>query len=124
MENGFSTQKKYMERNLKDQVGNSANPQQITGPTILDQLYEVLLARKSEASEQSYTAYLYREGLDKILKKVGEEATEVVIAAKNQEAKALVGEVADLLYHLWVMLAQQNIAPSAIYEELYLRSKK
>ena len=65
--------------------------------------------------EGSYTSYLFQEGIDKILKKVGEESAEVIIAAKNQEKSEVVYETADLIYHLLVMMVEQGIKLSDIY---------
>ncbi|MET3558915.1 phosphoribosyl-ATP pyrophosphohydrolase [Streptococcus rupicaprae] len=76
---------------------------------MLHQLYQTVLDRKVQPQEGSYTNYLLDKGLDKILKKVGEEATEVVIAAKNADQSELVNETADLLYHLMVMLVEQGV---------------
>jgi phosphoribosyl-ATP pyrophosphohydrolase len=98
----------------------------------LNELYDVVLSRKEEKTEGSYTCYLFEKGLDKILKKVGEECAETVIAAKNAEksdgdekAKAeLVGEICDLYYHLTVMMAQLGITPDEINAELEKRSLK
>ena len=70
------------------------------------QVYETIISRKEEAAENSYTAYLFRQGIDKILKKVGEEASEVIIAAKNGQKEDTVGELCDLTYHLLVLMAQ------------------
>lgn len=81
---------------------------------VLHELYEVVLARKESAQEGSYTGYLFLNGLDKILKKCGEECSEVIIAAKNEDNAALTGEICDLLYHLLVLMAQQNLPLSAI----------
>ena len=90
----------------------------------LEKLYRVVLDRKANPQEGSYTCYLFDHGLDKILKKVGEEAAETIIAAKNGVAADTVGEVSDLLYHLTVMLAAQDIPVSAVLEELDRRSQK
>lgn len=75
----------------------------------LDRLMSVVLSRRQDPGENSYTAYLFDQGLDKILKKVGEEATETVIAAKNPDPQDLVEEISDLLYHLTVLLAVQDL---------------
>ena len=72
----------------------------------------------------SYTCYLFDKGLDKILKKVGEECAETIIAAKNGRQEETVGEISDLIYHLTVMMAQQNIPLEAVLEELDRRSHK
>src|SRR5690606_32754880 len=69
---------------------------------ILFELYKVIMDRKDHPAEGSYTSYLFREGIDKILKKIGEESTEVVIAAKNDATRPFLDEVSDLLYHLLV----------------------
>ena len=88
---------------------------------ILEELYGVILDRKVNPKEGSYTNYLFEKGIDKTLKKVGEEATEVVIAAKNPDPGELRYEAADLLYHLLVLLCQRDMAPAEIFEELASR---
>ncbi|EMQ5451157.1 phosphoribosyl-ATP diphosphatase [Listeria monocytogenes] len=90
---------------------------------MLNDLYEEIKLRKTQPREGSYTNYLFDKGLDKILKKVGEEATEVIIAAKNNEQE-LIAEVSDLTYHLLVLLAEQNIPLSKIQAELQNREGK
>jgi phosphoribosyl-ATP pyrophosphohydrolase/phosphoribosyl-AMP cyclohydrolase len=90
----------------------------------LSDLYELVAARKEERPAGSYTTYLFDQGLDKILKKVGEEATETIVAAKNNDPKALVNETADLLYHLVVLLVERGVTLEAISQELALRRKK
>lgn len=90
----------------------------------LQQLYNVILDRRANPQESSYTCYLFEKGLDKILKKVGEECAETVIAAKNGVESDTVGEISDLIYHLLVMMADQNIPLSAVMEELDRRSLK
>jgi len=95
------------------QSGNTAD--------ILDDVYEVVISRKKEMPEKSYTTYLFTKGLDKILKKVGEEAAEVIIGAKNRNREEVVYEVADLLYHLLVLMAEQDIKPQEVYTELAKR---
>lgn len=94
-----------------------------TGYEVLKELYETILSRKTEAAEKSYTKYLFDSGLDKILKKIGEEASEVIIASKNAETDPLLNEVADLMYHLYVLLAEKNIAPEAFLDILAARAK-
>ena len=91
---------------------------------VLAQLYQVVLGRKAEPQEGSYTCYLFDKGLDKILKKVGEECAETIIAAKNGVQAETVGEISDLIYHLMVLLAAQDIPLSAVLEELEQRSRK
>ena len=86
--------------------------------------YDVILERKEEKAEGSYTAYLFEQGLDKILKKVGEECTETVIAAKNNNNTETVYEITDLLYHVLVMMAHQGRTPEDIESELAKRAEK
>ena len=87
-------------------------------------LYETILDRKENKQEGSYTCYLFEKGLDKILKKVGEECSETIIAAKNGDNKETVLEISDLIYHLFVMMAQQGITVDEVMEELAKRSQK
>lgn len=87
----------------------------------LEALYAIIKGRKETPKEGSYTNYLFDKGLDKILKKVGEEATEVVIAAKNEDPQELVYETADVLYHLLVLLVEKGVSYEAILEELASR---
>ena len=90
----------------------------------LKSLYDVILDRKENPKEGSYTCYLFDKGLDKILKKVGEEASETIIAAKNDDNSLLCGEVCDLIYHLLVMCAEKNLPVDDILAELDQRAKK
>ncbi len=90
----------------------------------LQHLYQVVEQRRASPQEGSYTCYLFDRGLDKILKKVGEECSETIIAAKNGVQADTVGEIADLLYHLTVMMVEQNIPLQAVMEELDRRSLK
>ena len=83
-----------------------------------DMLYELIKGRKTEKKEGSYTTYLFEKGLDKILKKVGEESTEVIIAAKDNDRKETVYEIADLYYHVMVLMVEQGITPGDIINEL------
>ena len=87
-------------------------------PFRLEGLYDLLLSRKAEMPEGSYTTYLFQKGLDKILKKVGEESTEVIIAAKAQDKAETVYEIADLAYHVLVLMAQAGISVEDIRKEL------
>ncbi|MHC1694563.1 MAG: phosphoribosyl-ATP diphosphatase [Eubacteriales bacterium] len=89
---------------------------------ILGELYSVIEQRKTTKEEGSYTCYLFESGLDKILKKVGEECSETIIAAKNGEG--VVPEVSDLIYHLLVMLSACDIPLSEVMGELERRSAK
>ncbi len=88
---------------------------------ILQQLAEVLEQRKQADSDSSYVASLYRKGLDEILKKVGEEATETVIAAKGDDNRELIKETADLWFHTLVLLAHKGLGPEQVLEELQRR---
>ena len=84
----------------------------------LDGLYELLVGRKNDKPEGSYTTYLFEKGIDKILKKVGEECTEVIIAAKADDKKETVYEIADLAYHVMVLMVQMGISVDDIKREL------
>ena len=88
---------------------------------ILQELYGIILDRQKQMPEGSYTAYLFREGIDKILKKVGEESAEVIIAAKNREKSEVVYETADLIYHLLVMMVEQGVEVEDVLAELRSR---
>lgn len=91
---------------------------------VLKELYKTILKRKKEKSENSYTCYLFEKGLDKILKKCGEECSETIIAAKNGNNKETVNEICDLMYHLLVLMAEQNIDINSVEEELKIRNQK
>ena len=90
----------------------------------LQHLYETVLSRKAEHKEGSYTCYLFEKGLDKILKKCGEECSEVIIAAKNGKQEDTVGELSDLLYHLTVLMVNEGIPYEAVEAELARRHQK
>ncbi len=87
----------------------------------IDALYELIRGRKAEMKEGSYTSYLFEKGMDKILKKVGEECTEVIIAAKGEDRQETVFEVSDLVYHVMVMMVEMGISPDEILAELASR---
>lgn len=91
---------------------------------MLQHLFEVIKDRQANPQVGSYTNQLFEAGLDEIVKKVGEEAVEVIIAAKGQGAERLVSELADLTYHCLVLLAQQGLSPDDIATELERRHKK
>lgn len=91
---------------------------------IIEQLYEVIEDRKNNSIEGSYTNYLFKEGIDKILKKVGEESAEVIIAAKNNSKDETVYEISDLIYHVLVLMANQGIKIEDITKELEKRRQK
>lgn len=91
---------------------------------VLQELYDEIIDRKKNPVEESYTNYLFTKGLDKILKKVGEESTEVVIAAKNDSREELISEMNDLIYHSLVLLVEKNISLEEIEEEANRRRGK
>lgn len=87
----------------------------------LESLYSLLKGRKEELPEGSYTTYLFQKGLDKILKKVGEESTEVIIAGKAEDKRETVYEIADLAYHVMVLMVEMGISVEDIRKELASR---
>lgn len=87
----------------------------------LNALMELIRGRKTNPQEGSYTTYLFQKGLDKILKKIGEESTEVIIAAKDNDPKETIYEISDLVYHVMVMMIQQGISLEDIRRELASR---
>ena len=91
---------------------------------VFQNVYDVITDRKEHPKEGSYTNYLFEKGLDKILKKCGEECSEVMIAAKNDDHNELVMEISDLLYHLTVLMVHQNVTVEDINAELEKRSLK
>ena len=98
-----------------------------TGPDlgrVLNSLYAVVESRKRDRPQDSYTTYLFDQGLDKILKKLGEETSETIIAAKNDDPEVLVKEVSDLLYHLVVLMVERGLTLDQIRSELVSRGKK
>ncbi|MDD7792966.1 phosphoribosyl-ATP diphosphatase [Clostridium sp. 'White wine YQ'] len=90
----------------------------------LESLYKLILSRKEDGEEGSYTKYLFSKGIDKILKKIGEESTEVIIASKGDSREDQVAEICDLTYHLLVLMAELNIPLESVEEELKKRSEK
>lgn len=91
---------------------------------VLQELYDTVVDRKEHPAEGSYTCYLFEKGTDKILKKVGEECSETIIAAKNGDNKETVLEISDLLYHLTVLMVDQGIKVDEVLAELGKRSGK
>ena len=91
---------------------------------ILSKLYDTVAERKENPVEGSYTCYLFDKGIDKILKKCGEECSEVIIAAKNGDNSETVLELSDLLYHLTVLMVESGIKPEEVYAELEKRAHK
>ena len=92
------------------------NPQKV-----LDSVYSVIADRKVNPREGSYTNYLFDKGIDKILKKCGEEATEIVIAAKNPNDNEIVYEISDFLYHVMVLMVEKGVSWEDITDELSRR---
>ena len=90
-------------------------------PFSIEALYKLIRGRRDEKKEGSYTTYLFEKGLDKILKKVGEEATEVIIAGKEENKKETIYEIADLAYHVLVLMVQMGISLEDIHRELASR---
>ncbi len=95
-----------------------------TNSSVLEELYAIVCDRKANPKEGSYTNYLFEKGIDKILKKVGEEAAEVIIASKNAGTDELRYEAADLLYHLTVLFCEKGLTPGEVFDELKKRHKK
>lgn len=91
---------------------------------ILQELYEVVKSRKDNFQEGSYTCYLFSKGQDKILKKCGEECSETIIAAKNNDNTELANEISDLIYHLMVLCVEKNLPWSDVEAVLDERSSK
>jgi len=87
-------------------------------------LFAIIQARAANPAENSYTNYLINKGLDKICKKIGEESAEVIIAAKNSCPKEIINEIADLTYHLLVLMHECGISPDDIADELTQRSRR
>lgn len=102
---------------FEDPVWQSETRQQFS----LSGLYQLLEERRTEQPEGSYTSYLFQKGLDKILKKVGEECTEVIIAGKAEDHRETVYEIADLAYHVLVLMVQSGISLEEIHRELASR---
>lgn len=95
--------------------------EKIDNSNMIKYVYDIIVHRKENPKEGSYTNYLLKEGLDKILKKVGEEATEVIIAAKNLDQSELMGEISDLLFHLSVLMLELGVTWEDVYTELSKR---
>lgn len=98
--------------------------EKVDNPDIFDRLYELMVERKEKPVEGSYTNYLFEKGLDKILKKIGEESAEVIIGAKNKNKSEVIYEASDLIYHILVLLANEGIEFKEIRDELERRQGK
>lgn len=96
----------------------------MTENNVLQELYKIIEDRKENPMEGSYTSYLFEEGLDKILKKIGEESAEVIISSKNNDPKELVSEISDLAYHILVLMVSQGTKVEDIISELEKRRGK
>lgn len=90
----------------------------------IKQLAEVIAQRKQHPEVGSYTCYLFEKGLDKVLKKCGEECAETIIAAKNEDKEELINEIADLVYHVLVLMAVKGVSVEEVEEILRQRSQK
>jgi phosphoribosyl-ATP pyrophosphohydrolase/phosphoribosyl-AMP cyclohydrolase len=103
-----------MDKTVKSSADKSA---------ILEEIYRVIIERKKLKPEDSYVAKKMSEGIDRILKKVGEEAGEVIIAAKNGNPEEIGWEMADLIFHMWLVLGYFDLSPDIIYDNLISRRK-
>lgn len=99
------------------------NSKGLADEAVLQELYDVIMERISEKKEDSYTYSLHKKGLEEIIKKMGEEAIEVIIASKHQDNKDIIYETGDLIYHLLVLLAEKKIKLEEIFDELRSRRK-
>ena len=102
----------------EDRLQNEPPPPGDGSPTVLQELFEVIRDRRESPQRGSYTSRLFADGKGAILKKVGEEASEVIIASMEGDPAEIVHEVSDLVYHLFVLLGLHDLRPEAIYEEL------
>jgi len=91
---------------------------------IIDELYQVVMSRRNVREENSYTCYLFEKGIDKILKKCGEESSEMIIAAKNNDKYELKNEIADLMYHILVLCAETGLKWEEVEAVLMERRNK
>ena len=101
---------------MEKEDANSSNPLKV-----FEDVFAVIKDRKVNPKEGSYTNYLFDKGIDKILKKLGEEATEIVIAAKNPNPNEIKYEISDFLYHMMVLMAEKGITWEEIIEDLAKR---
>lgn len=118
----FHTEIKSEESDEVDEVAGERVEESDGLGARLEKLYALIESRRREMPAGSYTTYLFDKGLDKILKKVGEESAETIIAAKNEESEPLVAEVSDLIYHLLVLLVERGVTLNDIAAELSQRS--
>ena len=99
-------------------VNNNSKDIESNPLKVFQDVYDVILDRKLHPKEGSYTNYLFEKGIDKILKKLGEEATEIVIAAKNPNSNEVVYEMSDFLYHMMVLMAVKDVSWEEVIREL------
>jgi phosphoribosyl-ATP pyrophosphohydrolase len=92
--------------------------------SVIDELYGIIEERKRDPIEDSYTSYLFEKGLDKILKKVGEESAEVIISSKNDDRTEIIKEISDLAYHVLVLMVERGVTVQDILDELEQRRLK
>ncbi len=118
----FHNELKEASKEARAEVGTDSSKADLG--EVLTSLHSLIESRKRERPEGSYTTYLFDQGLDKILKKVGEESAETIIAAKNDDRLALVNESADLLYHLLVLFVQRGLTLDELRHELLSRRGK
>ncbi len=91
---------------------------------VLQDDFATILERRNHPKEGSYTTYLFEKGIDKMLKKLGEENTEIIIAAKNPDSREIIYEIADYLYHMMVVMAEKDVSWDDVFDELVRRQKK
>lgn len=112
-------------REIKPSIKDSTSPcRDVSTPSILDRVHDVILERKSNPGERSYVSSLFTKGGDTILKKIGEEASELLISGKGGNKKEVVHEMADLWFHTLVLLGHLDISPEEVYHELERRFGK
>ncbi|KAF0249804.1 MAG: phosphoribosyl-ATP pyrophosphohydrolase / phosphoribosyl-AMP cyclohydrolase [bacterium] len=120
----FHRQLQQTEYQLLQKSVSLVNQSSLELGILLDELYRLIEDRKQKRPEGSYTTYLFNAGLDKILKKVGEESAETIIAAKNPSTQQMASEISDLLYHLLVLMSERDVRLEDIFNELKQRAGK
>ncbi len=120
---GASPSPVALEKESQDETEEGKENQTAVDAWILEELYRVIKERQEKRPPGSYTAKLFNKGLDKMLEKLGEETTELIIEAKNRDREEVIEESADVLYHLLVVLAEQGITPAEVFAELAGRRK-
>lgn len=102
---------------------NKFEDKQMNSSRVLEEEYTMVMDRVNNPKEGSYTNYLFREGIDKICKKIGEESSEIIIAAKNRNRDEVIYEVSDFMYHVTVLMAEQGVEWKDIFQEIIKRRK-